>query len=301
MQFWEPATHEPLGEVFSRDLRFDEIAFSPDGSLAVLGGGGTFNLVEPGKWRPIRKLEEPTRHLSAPRFTPDGKYLVLQAIEPSPVAFDPRMWKPVGLCVFDTRSWQRVGRLPDAPDDAAQYFSAPRKRRAVVCSTRGTISLWDLDRRATVAELDRGCRVSEAAFAPDESLVAVVTIGPDVWRNVRIRLWKTGAGEFIRELRPFEQTTCERVQGLLWSPDGRYLLAATRSTLCSSEGISMWNVRTGRHRGEFTGCPSNVNGVVLLPGGSELVAGCDDGIIRFWDFEAATKRIGDFENSPSSH
>ena len=183
MQFWEPDTHEPLGAVFTRDLWLDEIAFSPDGSLAVLGGAGPFNVVEPGKWSPIRKLEEPNCHLYAPRFTPDGKYLVLQASEPSSVAFDPRMWKPMRLCVFDTRSWQRVSRLPDAPDDAAQYFPRQEAAGGGVLHARDCLALGSRP-AGTRGRLDTNCRVSEAAFAPDESLVAVLSTGPDGWSDV---------------------------------------------------------------------------------------------------------------------
>jgi WD40 repeat protein len=106
------------------------------------------------------------------------------------------------------------------------------------------------------------------------------------------------SGKFLRELRPFEQGTCEAVRGPFWSPDGRYLLAATKSdSLFTSEGISVWNAQSGRHRGEFTGCPSHVIGAALLPRGGQLAAGCSDGKIRFWDFPAAMKQIRSFEDS----
>jgi WD40 repeat protein len=64
-----------------------------------------------------------------------------------------------------------------------------------------------------------------------------------------------------------------------------------------SECISVWNVKTGRYRGEFTGNHGEVVGTALLPDGSQLVAGSADGRIRFWDFPAAMEQIRKFEDS----
>lgn len=99
----------------------------------------------------------------------------------------------------------------------------------------------------------------------------------------------------LRELRPFEQTNCETVEALLWTPDSQYVIGATTPhgfiTSCS---LNVWNARSGRHRGDFTGCPQKVTGAALLAD-RRLAAGCRDGIVRFWDFEEGMKRIREFE------
>ena len=291
LQFWEPITHETLGDVPTRGMPHYSIAFNKDGSQAALCGRGTCTLVDTKKWKQIWKYEEPSvkgvqKALSNPLFTPDGKFLVMQSSEPS-------------LRIFDTHTWERVGRLPDMLEDATQYAPALKKKLAVVRSKSGVISLWNLDRHAALADLDKGCFVSQAAFSPDESLLAVVTTEQLGWKNPRLRLWKTDDGKLVSELRPFEQlTSCEKIQCLFWSPDGQYLLAAIKgNSTFIPLGIGVWNVKTGRHRGHFTGSGSDVIGIVLLADGSELVAGCTDGVIRFWDFPAAMKQIHDFENS----
>jgi dipeptidyl aminopeptidase/acylaminoacyl peptidase len=184
------------------------------------------------------------------------------------------------------------------PEDAMQYFPASKKKLAVIHSKSGTIALWDLSRHAAIRDLDKGHFISQAVFSPDESLVATVTTEENRWENPRLRLWKTDSGELLAELRPFEQTICEKISHLFWSPDGEYVLAATKAHgFFTSQGISVWNAKTGRHRGEFTGCSGDMNGIILLSEGRELASGDWDGTIRFWDFKSAMNRIQEFEKS----
>jgi WD40 repeat protein len=88
------------------------------------------------------------------------------------------------------------------------------------------------------------------------------------------------------------------VEGLFWWPDGVYLLAATKADdFATSRSVGVWNVKSGRHRGEFNGCPTNLTGLGLFAGGRRLVSGCADGCIRIWDAESAIKQIAEFERS----
>jgi WD40 repeat protein len=141
--------------------------------------------------------------------------------------------------------------------------------------------------------------VPRAVFSPDESLLATaVREKTGNQRDCRIRLWRTDDGELRHELRPFEQTTCESVEGLVWTPDGDYLLGVTKAhAFYTSRGISVWNVETGRHRGELTGGASRINGIALLPARGQLVAGSSDGNIRFWDIAESLRQIRAFEAS----
>jgi WD40 repeat protein len=105
--------------------------------------------------------------------------------------------------------------------------------------------------------------------------------------------WNAGA-----RFAPFRAERLNAVEGLLWSPDGAYLLAATKAdNFFTSLGVDVWNVKSGRHRGEFIGCPTNLTGLILFSGGRRLVSGCADGRIRIWDAESAIKQIAEFERS----
>lgn len=286
LQFWEPITHETLGEN-RRVSQRDAIAYNADATLAALTGYGECEVVDTKNWHRIHLYEEPyvdrrQPALTAPRFTPDGKYLVAHCSEPS-------------LRIFETATWKRVPRLPDVPEDTVRYFPAPKRKLAVVQAKSGSIALWNCARNEAVSELDKDCTAAEVAFAPDESQFALITFKK--WNEVRLRLWSAETGKFVRELRAYEQNTVEKVQGAFWSPDGQYLLAATKSdSFFTSENISVWNVKSGRHRGEFTGSSGTV-GAAILPDCSQLVSGSADGKIRFWDFPSAIERIRGFESS----
>jgi WD40 repeat protein len=112
----------------------------------------------------------------------------------------------------------------------------------------------------------------------------------------RMRIWNTGDGSLVQELRPFEQKAYA-VEGFLWSPDGNYILAATRSDFFFTDrGVGIWSVRTGRHRAELTGCPTGVSGLALLNDG-RLIEGCTDGVARVWKVPEVTKQVSAFEKS----
>ena len=124
----------------------------------------------------------------------------------------------------------------------------------------------------------------------------MVTSNEGDWGDIRIRLWSTTTGELLHELRPFEQVVCEKAKYLFWSSDSDYLFAATKSHwFFNTENISVWNVKSGRHRGEFVGCSGVICGTAVCPETNQLIVGNHQGVIYFWDFAAVLKRLRAFE------
>jgi WD40 repeat protein len=268
------------------------LTFSPDGSMAIVDGMGQVDVLNARSWQGIRQLEEPfvgrQRHgLTCPIFTPDGRYLLLQSDEPA-------------LRIFDTRKWNRVDSILGMAPEAVAYFPAQNGDRAIYASKSGSIGLWDTRAYHEVAELDRNARVLRVSFSPDESLVAVITLHQNsathTSNNYRLRIWRVSTGKLGHELRPFEQPASE-IAGILWWPNGKYLLAATRSDSIFTVGsVGIWNVESGRFRGEFSGCITAVYGFALLPDGKRLVEGCGDGTVLVWDAANAIAKISQFES-----
>ena len=293
-RFWDPDTQKVVNEVAKpQNIPVAGLSLSPDGSLAVIQGWGDLHLLDSRTWSSVREISEPfigrKRYgLSRPQFTPDGRFLLLQSDKPE-------------LLIYDTKNWKQLQSLPGLPRDAISYFPAPGIDRAIYLSKSGVLNLWDSGQRHEVAKLDENVRLHQVAFSPDESLVAVATghkVSGDYWGAYRIRIWSADAGELEHELRPFEQSTCESVEGILWWPDGKYLLAATKAhTFFTSLGVGVWSLKSGRNRGEFIGCPTNLTGLALLDDGRRLVAGCGDGRIRVWDAASGIKQVYEFERS----
>jgi WD40 repeat protein len=289
-----PLSFIPLPDGYSKNPSpVFGLTFSPDGSLAIVDGMGQVDVLNARSWQGIRQLAEPfvgqQRHgLTCPIFAPDGRFLLLQSDEPA-------------LRIFDTTTWNKVDSIPEMAPGAVAYFPAQNGDKAIYASKNGSIGLWDPHAYREVAELDTNGRILRVSFSPDESLVAVITLHQDsathTSNNYRLRIWRTSNGELAHELRPFEEPAFEIV-GILWWPNSKYLLAATRSDFFfTTRGVGIWNVESGRFRGEFSGCDTTVYGFALLPDGKRLVEGCGDGTVLVWDAASAIAKIGQFENS----
>ena len=295
LRFWDPETREVVKEVsIPQNNSVSGLSLSPDGAFTAIQRWGDVHLLETKTWRRVQDFSEPIigrkrNMLSHPEFTPDGRFLLLRSSEPA-------------LLVYDTKTWRRRQKLPDdMPRDAIAYVKAPTTKRAVYLSKNAVLTLWDADQRREIAKLDDNVRLDHIAFSPDESLVAVATghkVSGGIGNPYRIRIWRTEEGTLTHELRPFEREIYEAVEGLVWWPDGVYLLAVTKAdNFFTSRGVDVWNVKSGRHRGEFIGCPTDLTGLGLLGDGRRLASGCADGRIRIWDAESAIKQIAEFERS----
>lgn len=189
--------------------------------------------------------------------------------------------------------------VPGMPTVAAGWFPAPYRQRSVYVEAGGEIALWSSRENRKVARLDGEGRVLRIAWSPDESLVAIATLhreeGPVPWRY-RVRVWQSEDGRLLHELWRYEQTPSS-VDALLWSPEGRYILAVTQShDRFAERGIAIWSAETGRHRGQLTGCPTHVTGLGLLRG-ARLVVGCEDGVVREWEMGLVVSQVEEFEGS----
>ncbi|MEO8659185.1 MAG: hypothetical protein ABI693_11990 [Bryobacteraceae bacterium] len=300
-QFWHLDTHARMQEYPNSSIptatgsipsvAVSGLSFSPDGSVAVVEGALAIDIRNAESFQGLRRLEEPVidgkgPRWSRPQFTPDGRFLVLQTNQPA-------------LFVFDTKTWERVPNVQGAPTGATGFFPSPRGERSVYVAKGGEIALWDPEAKRNIALLDPGARVAQVVYSPDESMVAVVSVhgaNAQAAGAYRARIWRTEDGTFVHELRVFEGEMYE-VAELLWWPDGKFVMAVTRSNSASREqSVGIWSVKTGRQRGELTGCPRRSNGIVLLPGG-RLAQGCADGMIRVWETPEIIKKVGAFEAS----
>jgi hypothetical protein len=282
MQLWEPVVHELLREI--PNIGGQGISFSPDGSQAVISGPQETKVLDTRTWRQT----EVVAFSQFSCFLPDGRHAVLET-------------RNQPLHVYDAVGWQPVDHFAETPERAVRFRPAPKGARALVETGVRTVSLWDTAAHREIAPLAAEAEVLQAAFSPDGTRVAVCMRSRT--RNaltlLEIGIWRASDGLKVSDLRPYEigASSNDGTGGLLWSPDGKYVLvAATTPEFPGLRGISVFSAATGRHRGEFAG-NYRINGLAVFPDGRKLVAGEPDGNIRFWDFAGALEKIAAFEKS----
>lgn len=276
---------ETLGD-FAIRSGSNDVVVSPDGSIAAVSTGGECHLVDLASLKISTVLYDPGKHddffvFQNPCFTSDGQYLIFPAKD--------------GLKVFDVKSGKHLAPLPQIPRHAIQWKPSKSWQHAVMRGQTGAVSLWDATTQAA-RELDPVAPLLDAVFSPDESQVAVVTSDKNGYSNPRLRIFQTASGQLVHELR-VNELGCDRLRLPRWSADGRYVLAITKpSTFWTDENISVWSVKTGRHRADFIS-GSGIFGYTLLPGDDRLIASIRDGQLCLWNFAEAIRQVREFEAS----
>lgn len=260
------------------------LTFSPDGLTAIVGDYGDVDVRDSRTWEGIRKLRgDPLQpRLLHPRFTPDGRYLFVHSEQPA-------------LLIFDAKTWQQRDLLPRIPHDAVAYFPSNNGKRAIYVTGTRAIKLWNAQKLRDLAQLDGNGRIIDLAFAPDQSLVGVVIAHDNIQekfstvRDYRVGVWRTDDGQIFHELRPFE-IPAYTVGDLHWWPDGKYLMAAiSTAPMFGEQGIGLWDVKSGRFRGEFTGC--GLTRFVIFPERQQVVGLCGNDSVAVWDGASAMDQI----------
>jgi WD40 repeat protein len=281
LQLWDPISHEFLNEL--RGLGSWGIAFSPDGAYAVMGAYNGSAILDTRTW----KRTPQQFNCGQGYFTRDGRHLIQDGRSGN-------FHYP--LKIYETATWRPVAHLPEIPANALCFRPAPKRALAIVQSEAGAVSLWNTEAHREIAVLRSAAEVIEIAFSPDETLVAVSTLQDQSGFHAGYGIWRTADGAKFHELHPFERGSREPSKGLVWTSEGAYLLAGVCPDWGSTNSVCLFNVTTGHQEAEFSG-PRRINGLVLLPDATQLIAGDSDGKIHFWDFQDALRKAREFQQS----
>ena len=124
--------------------------------------------------------------------------------------------------------------------------------------------------------------------------------------NQGILLWSVSSGHIIRPfgekrqgsvavgdeeevLRPMNargSTVGQRIYCAAFSPDGRTLVAG------QNEAVVLWEVASGKKRGQFVGHRGVISSVAFAPNGKTLASGSRDGTAMIWDLLSPGKKAG---------
>jgi WD40 repeat protein len=197
------------------DQRLTAMKFSPDGSMLVGGGTGTYG----GSvyvWRPGTPNQPPDRFRTSHfvddlTFTPDGSQLVLST-----------GWDDGGdFVLWDTATQQKVKTVA-ADDQGVWGADVSTDARALITGGQtGIVRLWNLPagtpQGATLAGLTGSTDTVD--LAPD----GITAVGADTAGNVL--LWDVATRSTIGD--PFPGPAADRPVAALFTPDGRSVVVVS--------------------------------------------------------------------------
>ncbi|HVM47301.1 MAG TPA: serine/threonine-protein kinase [Candidatus Acidoferrum sp.] len=223
-----------------------------------------------------------------------------------------------GVSVWDLRTRKEAAHLAPGPGGVRVAFSPvePLLALAVSGKSQGSLQLWSVARRQTVAELPLDGRCTGLAFAADgRSLVTATGQGHiTVWSvpartnvasypcdspagldpatgfaataDLSLAAYGTPAGQLrVLDLRNGKelwraQAAKQFVTALAFSPDAKTLASAAGF---GESDIRLWNVTSGKDVGRLEGHKSWVGSLVFWPDGQKLASASADQTIRTWD------------------
>ena len=291
---WLPL-YPRLRAVLSHAGQVRKVALSPDGKMALIGGGREARLWDTASGRPIG---QPLRHTSdvlAIAFSPDGKS-ALTGSEIGPA----RLW--------DTASARPSGILEC--QGAVLSLAHSPDGKSVLTGGSEAAQLWDVCTGRPIGRPMKDHHIGSVAYSPDgksiltgnvygflrlrdaasgksignrllhgfSGPVYAVAYSPDgkidlAGGGEEARLWDAGTG------RPIGQPLKHKgLSQLMFSPDGKTILMGS-----SDNTALLWDTATGQPIGQRLVDNGPMRSVAFSPDGKSVLTGSDDKTARLWD------------------
>jgi WD40 repeat protein len=214
------------------------VAYSPDGKLLAStseGRDASTRLWDVTARKEIRRWNEGSRAVA---FSPDGKVLAGGDSQGD-------------ILFWDARSGERLRRIPRAGVPVETLAFSPDSKLIASTHRSGTVRLWNV---RTGAEVLVGpghqSAVVSVAFSPDGKRLA--TRGADA----RVYIWDVSQGRPVHRLKTgpsfvygSEHNSPARVHSVLFSPDGRSIVAAGTDPRDRPPAVAyLWDAGSGKLR-----------------------------------------------------
>lgn len=236
----------------------EEVALSPDGSIAATVGGGGVFLWSTADGKQLRNFGGHAGAITAVAFSPDGSQLLTGSSDNTA-----RLWSVTDghlLHIFSGHT-DFVYSVAYSPD-GTKILTGSRDR---------TARLWSVAEGNLVQVFSGPSSVvSSVAFSPDGSLILC-----GYWDG-SARLWSAANGNLSHT---FSGHT-DFVYSVSFSPDGDLVLTGSRDNTAR-----LWSVDNGSVIQTFIGHSSSITSGAFSPNGSLVVTGSTDDTARLWSVE----------------
>jgi WD40 repeat protein/tRNA A-37 threonylcarbamoyl transferase component Bud32 len=181
-------------------------------------------------------------------------------------------------CPDDRRAWEwyclkRLCHVEPVTVRGLRGLSAfsPEGRRLASCVDDQTVKIWDTATGQELLTLPTAGELRCVAFRPPDGrqLVTGDTSGA-------VTFWDTTTRQVIRTFRP----RAAPVNGLAFSPDGRYFASAGWTT------VPVWDATNGDLVHELRGHERDVATVAFSPNGRRIASGSFDRTVKIWDMSS---------------
>jgi WD40 repeat protein len=282
-----PATadEDKVGQVrlLGEHKNFFTARFSPDGRLAVSGGGGELTL-DTHEWiagsdfdvriwdvkigKELRRLKHDAAVFAV--FSPDTKHIVTTSGKTI------RVWETdTGKELHKYDYDYTVGWAAWSPDGKYWFIGCGDKNVRLFDAATGK------EVRIFIGHTHPW--IESVAFSPDGKRAC--SSGYDG----TLRVWDIERGLQLAVMRGSDGF---RVRQAVWSPDGRFLLCGGANKL-----VQLWDAENGKEVRRFTGHTGYVESVSFFPDGQRALSASIDGTIRMWNVKTGKElhRFEDFQ------
>ena len=301
IRLWDVVTGVPLATQFTGAGKCLSLAFSPDGTKLITGGGDKqARLWDVSSGRQLHVFSGHTEFIWSVAFSPDGNRLATASNDSTIKLWDVSSGKELRTLAghkgfIDAVAFSHDGKLlatggedgtdriwdaesgnqllvitePEATDTVRGVAFSPDGRRLGVVNTASTsVEIWDVSTgRQMTTYQGHTASVMSIAYSPDGSQIATASL------DRTARLWDTSSG---KELAVFIGHT-EAAICVAFSADGEHL-----ATGAEDGTARIWETEQPNEFPSFVGHTASVNDIAFSADGNRLASASSDGTARIW-------------------